>query len=83
MKIYNRLSILRAEHAISRADLAEKVSVNIQTIGFIERGDYYPSLELAMQLADVFGLEVSEVFSKKQFIKELPSERVSNEDESK
>jgi putative transcriptional regulator len=72
MKIYNRLSILRAEHGISRADLAEKVSVNIQTIGFIERGDYYPSLELAMQLADVFGLEVSDVFSKKEFIKKLP-----------
>ncbi len=52
---------------MSRNDLAEKVSVNYQTIGFIERGDYFPSLELAFKIADVFGVSLASVFSDKPF----------------
>jgi DNA-binding XRE family transcriptional regulator len=53
--LHNRLAVLRAERRLSRAELAELVDVNPQTIGSLERGDYYPSLDLAMQLAEVFG----------------------------
>lgn len=62
--IYNRLRVLRAETNLSRADLAEKVGVNPQTIGAIERGDHSPSLDLAMKLCEVFALPIEAVFSR-------------------
>lgn len=62
--IYNRLRVLRAETNLSRADLAAKVGVNPQTIGAIERGDHYPSLDLAMSLSEVFALPVEAVFNR-------------------
>ena len=52
---------------MSRQMLANLVGVNYQTIGFIERGDYSPSLELAFKIAEVFGVDVSSVFSDKPF----------------
>jgi len=47
---------------MSRQELAEKVGVNHQTIGFIERGDYFPSLELAFKIAAAFDVEITTVF---------------------
>jgi DNA-binding XRE family transcriptional regulator len=65
--IYNRVALLRTERGISRQELAEKVGVNYQTIGFIERGDYSPSLDLAFQIADFFDVELTIAFSDKPF----------------
>jgi putative transcriptional regulator len=65
--IYNRVALLRTERSISRQDLAEKVGVNYQTIGFIERGDYSPSLELAFKISAYFNIELTEVFSDSEF----------------
>jgi DNA-binding XRE family transcriptional regulator len=65
--IHNRLNVLRAERNISRKDLADAVGVNFQTIGYIERGDYSPSLELALKVATFFDLPVEMVFSLKPF----------------
>lgn len=66
-RIHNRLAVLRAERGISRGELAQSVGVNPQTIGYLERGDYNPSLELALRLADVFGLPVEAMFSREPF----------------
>ena len=66
-KIYNRIAVLRAEAGMSRKALAEKVGVNPQTIGFLERGDYNPSLELALNIAAVFKLPVELMFSFRPF----------------
>jgi DNA-binding XRE family transcriptional regulator len=66
--IYNRIALLRTEKGMSRQELAEKVGVNYQTIGFIERNDYSPSLELAFAIAEVFGVEVTTIFSDKPFV---------------
>ena len=52
---------------MSRKALAEKVGVNPQTIGFLERGDYNPSLELALRVAHVFKVPVEVLFSFKAF----------------
>ena len=52
---------------MSRKDLAVKVGVNPQTIGFLERGDYNPSLELALKVAEVFGVPVELLFSFRPF----------------
>ncbi|MBO0749238.1 MAG: helix-turn-helix transcriptional regulator [Porphyrobacter sp.] len=65
--MYNRIAVLRAEAGMSRKALAEKVGVNPQTIGFLERGDYNPSLELALNVAAVFGLPVELLFSFRPF----------------
>ena len=61
--IYNRIAVLRAERGISRQALADAVGVNYQTIGFLERGNYGPSLKLAFQIAEFFSLPVEAVFS--------------------
>jgi len=65
--LYNRIAVLRAERGISRQDLADAMDVNYQTIGFLERGDYSPSLKLALALAEYFGLPVEAIFSRKPF----------------
>ncbi len=52
---------------MSRAALAEAVNVNVQTIGALERGDHYPSLDLALRICEVFGLPVEAVFSRSEF----------------
>lgn len=62
-KLYNRLAALRAERGMSRAELAAAIGIHPQSVGFIERGDYGPSLELALKAAQVFGLPVEAIFS--------------------
>ena len=62
-KIYNRISVLREERNISRKDLAEKIGVNFQTVGYLEREEYNPSLDLAFRISEVFGLPVEMIFS--------------------
>lgn len=63
MLIHNRISVFRAERGTSRRSLADAVGVNPQTIGYLERGDYNPSLELAMKIAAFFGVAVEHLFS--------------------
>lgn len=65
--LYNRIAVLRAERNISRQALADAVGVNYQTIGFLERGDYGPSLKLAFQIAAYFALPVEAIFSTQPF----------------
>lgn len=52
---------------MSRAELAAAIDVNPQTVGALERGDHYPSLDLAFRICDVFGLPVEAVFSRSEF----------------
>jgi DNA-binding XRE family transcriptional regulator len=61
--IYNRIPVLRAERGLSRQGLADALGVNYQTIGYLERGDYSPSIELALRLSEYFALPVEAVFS--------------------
>ncbi|OYU14803.1 MAG: transcriptional regulator [Alphaproteobacteria bacterium PA4] len=65
--MHNRLALFRVERGLSRAALAELVGVNPQTIGFLERGQYGPSLELGLKLAAVFGVPVETLFSLTPF----------------
>ncbi len=65
--IHNRIAMFRAEAGMSRRELANAVGVNPQTIGFLERGDYKPSLELALLMAGVFGVTVELLFSFEPF----------------
>ncbi|EME22990.1 helix-turn-helix transcriptional regulator [Rhodococcus triatomae] len=65
--IFNRIAVLRAERSMSRAELAALIEVNPQTVGALERGDHYPSLDLALRICEVFGLPVEAVFSRSAF----------------
>ena len=65
--VHNRLPVLRAERGLSRKALADAVGVNYQTIGYLERGDFNPSLELALKLAAFFDLPVEMIFSLSPF----------------
>lgn len=60
--VANRLEQFRVAANLSRAELAEIVGVNYQTIGYIERSEYSPSLMLAFKLADALGTTVDNLF---------------------
>jgi len=65
--IHNRIAVLRAERGLSRAELADGLGINVQTVGYIERGEYNPSLDLAFGIAAFFGLPLEAVFSPTPF----------------
>lgn len=79
MQIYNRLQIIRTERGMSRQQLAVLVDINAQTVGFIERGDYSPSLELAFKMSEVFSVPLEELFSSKPFPSLFAKKGVTNE----
>jgi putative transcriptional regulator len=62
-KLYNRIAVLRHERGMSRMQLAEKIGVNVQTIGYLEREEYNPSLDLAFRISECFDLPVEMIFS--------------------
>ena len=66
-KIHNRIALFRTERGVARRQLADAVGVNHQTIGYLERGDYNPSLELAMKIAAFFEVPVELLFSFEPF----------------
>lgn len=65
--VYNRIAMLRAERGISRRELADAIGVHYQTIGYLERGEYSPSLYLALKLAEHFEVPVEVIFSVTPF----------------
>lgn len=58
----NQLKIFRAKHNLTQADLAKKVNVRRETIVFLEKNKYNPSLKLAYDLAQVFSVTIEELF---------------------
>ncbi|MFT5481648.1 MAG: putative transcriptional regulator [Halieaceae bacterium] len=62
-QIQNRIRTLRFEHGeMTQQALAERIGVTRQTVNAIEGEKYSPSLEVAFQIADVFGRPLEEVF---------------------
>jgi DNA-binding XRE family transcriptional regulator len=62
-KLYNRIAVLRKERNISRKELAEIIGVNFQTVGYLEREEYNPSLDLAFKISEYFKLPIEFIFS--------------------
>ena len=62
--VYNRIEEARTSLGLTRQDLADKVGVHYQTIGYLEREEYSPSLVLALRIAKALNQEVSELFSQ-------------------
>ena len=59
----NRIKELRARHNLTQSELARKVGVRRETIVFLEKDKYNPSLKLAYDIARVFGMAIEEVFN--------------------
>lgn len=66
-RVYNRIAVMRADRGVSRRELADALGVHYQTVGYLERGEYAPSLALALQLAAFFDVPVESLFSLKEF----------------
>lgn len=66
-RLYNRIAVLRAERGLSRQALADALGINYQTIGYLERGDYNPSLELAFRISEFFRLPIDAIFARSPF----------------
>ena len=61
--VYNRIEAARLAKGLTRQELADKAGVHYQTIGYLEREEYSPSLVLALRISKVLDQEVSDLFS--------------------
>ena len=57
-----RIKELRTARGMTQVDLAREVGVRRETIVFLEKGKYNPSLQLAHKIASTFELAIEEVF---------------------
>lgn len=58
----NRIREYRARSGMTQDELARRAGVRRETIVFLEKGKYNPSLKLAWDIARVFGVPIEEVF---------------------
>ena len=65
--VHNRIALLRVEQGVTRRQLADALGVHYQTVGYLERGEYNPSLHLALRIAAYFEVPVKAVFSTEPF----------------
>jgi DNA-binding XRE family transcriptional regulator len=61
--VFNQIEAVRTSLGLTRQELADLVGVHYQTIGYLERGEYSPSLVLALRISQALGKEVSALFS--------------------
>ncbi len=61
--IKTRIKEYRARYDMSQEDLAKKAGVRRETIGFLEKGKYNPSLALAWKIAKIFNTTIEDVFT--------------------
>lgn len=67
--VHSRLEEWRLARGLTRQELADAVCVHYQTIGYLERGEYSPSLALALQIAVVLEVPLEQIFSLQPFTK--------------
>lgn len=60
------MKVLRAERNWTQQDLAKKLGVTRQTISSIEKGKYSLSLKLAFEIAEIFEVELLDVFNNER-----------------
>ncbi len=63
MELKNRLKELRARDGLNQTELAKLAQVSRQTISLIERGEYTPSVVIALKIAKIFNEPLENVFS--------------------
>lgn len=65
--VHNRIATLRVDRGVTRRELADALGVHYQTVGYLERGEYAPSLHLALRIAAYFDVPLEFVFSLEPF----------------
>lgn len=73
--VFNRIAVLRADRGVSRRELAEALGVHYQTVGYLERGEFSPSLHLALRIAAFFAVPLDQVFALEPLPPLLPPGR--------
>ena len=61
-RVSNRIEEIRIGQGMSRQQLADLLGVHYQTVGYIERGEYLPSLVLALQISKALATQVEDIF---------------------
>lgn len=61
--VKNRLKELRARDSLNQTELAKLAQISRQTVSLIERGEYLPSILIALKIAKIFQEPVDQVFS--------------------
>ena len=64
-QLENFVELFRTKREMSRQELADLVGVHYQTMSYIERGEYAPSLALALRLAEALNCKVEQLFKSK------------------
>lgn len=64
-QVLNLVEEFRNKAGLSRQDLADAVGVHYQTIGYIERGEYSPTLALGLRLAQALNCSIEDLFQLK------------------
>ena len=65
--VHNRLRQVRSERGITRREFADAMGIHYQTVGYLERGEYSPSLPMALKIAAFFELPLESLFSLQAF----------------
>ena len=66
-EVFSRLRQARIERGISRRELADALGIHYQTVGYLERGEYSPSLALALRISEMFAMPVEQIYSLRPF----------------
>ncbi|TWI75325.1 putative transcriptional regulator [Desulfobotulus alkaliphilus] len=66
MPLYNSLKVFRARLGMNQAEFGKAVGVSRQTISLIERGDYSPSVSLALKIASICESNVEDIFQYRE-----------------
>jgi putative transcriptional regulator len=66
--IHNKITALRNERGVIQEELAQAVEVSRQTIIALEKGNYTPSLLLAMRISHFFAKPIEDVFSLEELV---------------
>lgn len=61
--MFNRITAVREQRGLSRQEFAAMVGVHYQTVGYLERGEYSPSLALALRISHALDLPIEQLFS--------------------
>lgn len=77
--VHSRIRQVRGERGISRRQFADDLGIHYQTVGYLERGEFAPSLQLALRIAAYFDLPVEQLFSLTPFpvVQRVPDARAS------
>jgi putative transcriptional regulator len=74
-QVFNRIAAAREQRGLSRQEFAHAIGVHYQTVGYLERGEYSPSLALALRISRTLDLPIDALFSLDPIPDHEPTDR--------